>query len=82
MRDHLFGRVFEMDGSGMGSEVELEPNLAFARAVALKEIEECTDLNQLKAVAKNLVKLHFAHKHMYVQLLTQRMGSGSGASIS
>lgn len=71
-----------MEDLEVGSEAQLDPTSAFARAVALKEIEECTNLKELKAVAINLAKLYFAQKHIIGQMIIRSSKAGVDSLIA
>jgi len=48
-------------------------SLRFAEESALRQIEECEDLAQLKDLAKTLIKAHFSAKSLLHQLMEERI---------
>jgi hypothetical protein len=46
-----------------------ELSLGFAQEAALRQIDECTSVAELKALAKQLMKSHFETRSFIAQLL-------------
>jgi hypothetical protein len=46
-------------------------SLRFAEESAIRQIDECTDLAELKKLARTLIKAHFNAKALICQLMEQ-----------
>lgn len=46
-------------------------SLKFAEESALRQIDECADINELKKLARSLIKGHFSAKALICQLMEQ-----------
>lgn len=51
-----------------------DPTKAFAQFQALQEIENCTNMQELKNVASNLVRAYFSQKMMLEQMMRDSFG--------
>lgn len=48
-------------------------SLKFAEESALRQIDECTEITELKKLARSLIKCHFSAKALICQLMEQSL---------
>lgn len=58
-----------MSSSEIRNVDTLDTSFAFSKAVFVKEIENCTNLEELKAVTVQLVQLYYAQKDLVTKLM-------------
>jgi 23S rRNA A1618 N6-methylase RlmF len=52
-------------------------SLSFAQEAALRQIDDCTNIHELKALAKSLMKSHFSTRSFIANLLLRDLPKAS-----